>query len=160
MAPNSVIFEFSDPALRLFRPETKERSISRWSLRHNRCYRQPSLPSCNREAFYSRRQARYRFLPPLPNRPYKERLHRQRQCNFVLETRDILRAGLAKYLGNGFNFGTHSLRAGAASHAANFSNVPDSALDKHVGWKSAKSKFRYIKDSEAASMLVSRNLGL
>ena len=32
--------------------------------------------------------------------------------------RDILSTGLAKYLGNFFNFGTHSLRAGAASHAA------------------------------------------
>lgn len=30
--------------------------------------------------------------------------------------RDILRAGLSKYLPNGFNFGTHSLRAGAVSY--------------------------------------------
>ena len=74
--------------------------------------------------------------------------------------RDILRAGLAKYLGENFNFGTHSLRAGAATHAVNSGHVSQSALDKHVGWRSTKSKFRYVKDDEQASILVSSNLGL
>ena len=72
--------------------------------------------------------------------------------------RDILRDGLSNYLQPGFNFGTHSLRTGAVSHAANSSQVPSSASDKHVGWKFKRSKFRYIKDNEHASSLVSRNL--
>ena len=71
-----------------------------------------------------------------------------------LQARDILCARVAKYLGKSFNFETHNLCAGAASHSANSSNVPDSALDKHVGWKSAKSKFCCIKDSEAALMHI------
>ena len=72
--------------------------------------------------------------------------------------RDILRDGLSNYLQPGFNFGTHSLRTGAVSHAANSSQVPSSASDKHVGWKFKRSKFRYIQDNEHASSLVSRNL--
>ena len=74
--------------------------------------------------------------------------------------RDILRNGLRQYLGEKFNFGTHSLRAGGATHASNSATVTDAALDKHAGWKSSKSKYRYIKDSEETSLIVSRNLGL
>ena len=33
-------------------------------------------------------------------------------------------------------------------------NVPNSAVNKYVGWKSAKSKFCCIKDSEAALMHI------
>ena len=62
--------------------------------------------------------------------------------------RDILRDVLSKYIQPGFNFGTHSLRAGAVSHAANSPQVPSSALDKHVGWKSKRSKFRYIRSGQ------------
>ena len=56
-------------------------------------------------------------------------------------------------------FGTHSLRAGGATTAAN-NSIPDRLFKKHGRWLSDRSKDRYVKESIAQKLLVSQNLGL
>ena len=73
--------------------------------------------------------------------------------------RDILNSGLRKYLGNDLNFGTQSTCRQCFTRRQ-LAERPPAALDKHAGWKSATSKYRYIKDDEHNKLLVSRNLGL
>ena len=56
-------------------------------------------------------------------------------------------------------FGTHSLRAGGATAAAN-NKIPDRLFKKHGRWCSDRSKDRYVHESIQQKLLVSRNLGL
>jgi integrase len=56
------------------------------------------------------------------------------------------------------NYGTHSMRAGGATSAAN-SDVPDRILQRHGRWASGTSKDRYVKDSLEKRLAVSRGLG-
>lgn len=55
--------------------------------------------------------------------------------------------------------GTHSLRAGGASSAAN-AGVSDRMISKHGRWSLGNSRDRYIKDSHTKRFSVSRKLGL
>ena len=55
-------------------------------------------------------------------------------------------------------FGTHSMRAGGATAAAN-SAVPDRILQKHGRWATASSKDRYVKDSHEQRMQITQMLG-
>lgn len=57
------------------------------------------------------------------------------------------------------NFGTHSLRSGGASSAAN-NDVGERLINKHGRWKSERSKNMYIKDSIEKRLEVSKNLGI
>ena len=57
------------------------------------------------------------------------------------------------------NFGTHSMRAGGASAAAN-GGVSDRLFRKHGRWLSERSKDRYVAEDLANKLFVSRNLGL
>ena len=56
-------------------------------------------------------------------------------------------------------FGTHSLRAGGATAAAN-RGLPDRIFKAHGRWRSEDSKDRYIKDSIHNKLKVTLNLGL
>ena len=56
-------------------------------------------------------------------------------------------------------YGTHSLRAGGATAAAN-RGIPDRLFKVHGRWRSESSKDRYIKDSIRRRLKVSLNLGL
>ena len=55
-------------------------------------------------------------------------------------------------------YGTHSMRAGGASSAAN-SDVSERILQRHGRWASSTSKDRYVKDSLDKRLEVSRGLG-
>ena len=55
-------------------------------------------------------------------------------------------------------FGTHSMRIGGATTAAN-SLIPDRLFQKHGRWASASSKDRYIKDSVQQRLNISQALG-
>jgi len=63
------------------------------------------------------------------------------------------------FLGNDFNFGSHSFRSGAPTTAV-ANGVDADAIDKHAGWRSKCSKFRYVGDSLTNKLSVSSNLGL
>ena len=56
-------------------------------------------------------------------------------------------------------FGTHSLRAGGATEAAN-RGVEDRLFRKHGRWVSDRSKDRYVHEDVAHKLIVSQNLGL
>ena len=56
-------------------------------------------------------------------------------------------------------FGTHSLRAGGATAAAN-AGVPDRLFKRHGRWKSEGAKDGYVKDNVTQLLSVSRTLGL
>ena len=56
-------------------------------------------------------------------------------------------------------FGTHSLRAGGATAAAN-RGVEDRLFRKHGRWISEKSKDRYVHEDVAHKLVVSQSLGL
>ena len=56
-------------------------------------------------------------------------------------------------------YGTHSLRAGGATAAAN-QEVPDRLFKIHRRWRSDDSKDRYIKDSIDRRLHITLNLGL
>ena len=53
----------------------------------------------------------------------------------------------------------HSLRSGGASTASN-NGISERLISKHGRWKSDHSRNRYIKDSKAKRMSVSKSLGL
>jgi integrase len=55
-------------------------------------------------------------------------------------------------------FGTHSMRAGGATTAAN-SLVADRIFQKHGRWATSSSKDRYVKDSETQRLEVSKAIG-
>jgi len=57
------------------------------------------------------------------------------------------------------NFGTHSLRAGGATTAAN-RGIPDRLFKRHGRWKSEKAKDMYVKDCLQSLLSVSKTLGL
>ena len=59
------------------------------------------------------------------------------------------------------SFGTHSLRSGGASAAAN-NNISDRMITKHGRWSASSnsSRDRYIKDKNAKRLKVSQSLGL
>jgi integrase len=59
---------------------------------------------------------------------------------------------------NANSFGTHSMRIGGATTAAN-SLIPDRLFQKHGRWASASSKDRYVKDSQQQRMQISQALG-
>ena len=56
-------------------------------------------------------------------------------------------------------FGTHSLRAGGATAAAE-NQVPDRLFKKHGRWRSERVKDGYVKEDLNQLLLVSQNLGL
>ena len=56
-------------------------------------------------------------------------------------------------------FGTHSLRSGGATDAAN-AGVPDRLFKKHGRWRSEGAKDGYVKDNVRQLLRVSQSLGL
>ena len=54
-------------------------------------------------------------------------------------------------------FGTHSLRAGGATLAAN-QGVPDRVWMEHGGWKSAKAAAGYVKSSKEVKLSVTHSM--
>ena len=56
-------------------------------------------------------------------------------------------------------FGTHSLRAGGATAAAN-NQVPDRLFKKHGRWRSERVKDGYVSENLDQLLVVSQNLGL
>ena len=74
-------------------------------------------------------------------------------------TRDIV-LKLFKSVGlNSCNFGTHSLRAGGATAAAE-NHVSDRLFKKHGRWRSEKVKDAYVKENLEQLLSVSLNLGI
>ena len=58
------------------------------------------------------------------------------------------------------NLGTHSLRAGGATAAANSGVIDDRCLMRHGRWKSQESKIMYIDDSVAKKLKITQALAL
>ena len=73
--------------------------------------------------------------------------------------KDILKGELQAIGLDPRRYGTHSLRAGGATAAAN-QEVPDRLFKIHGRWQSDNSKDRYIKDSIDRRLRVTLNLGL
>ena len=72
--------------------------------------------------------------------------------------RDIVKKKVKQIGLNEADFGTHSMRAGGATAAAN-SNIPDRMLQRHGRWASASSRDAYIKDSIERRLEVSQCIG-
>ena len=69
---------------------------------------------------------------------------------------------LSALVGLGYDgslFGTHSLRAGGATAAAN-NSIPDRLFRKHGRWRSDRSKDRYVHEDVRQKLRVSQGLGL
>ena len=73
--------------------------------------------------------------------------------------RDILLTAIGQVGLDATKYGTHSLRAGGATSAAN-RGIPDRLFKVHGRWRSENSKDRYIKDSIKRRLKVSLQLGL
>ena len=73
--------------------------------------------------------------------------------------RELLLAALKKIGLNVKDYGTHSLRSGGATAAAN-ADVPDRLFKRHGRWQSDKAKDGYVKDNVTRLLSVSRALGL
>ena len=54
--------------------------------------------------------------------------------------------------------GTHSLRSGGATAAAN-TGIPDRLFKRHSRWSSDSAKDGYVKDSLSSRVSVSKTLG-
>ena len=55
--------------------------------------------------------------------------------------------------------GTHSLRSGGATAAAN-AGVPDRLFKRHGRWPSESAEDRYVQDSLSSRLSVSKPLGI
>ena len=73
--------------------------------------------------------------------------------------REILLAGLKEIGVDTKLFGTHSLRSGGATEAAN-AGIPDRLFKKHGRWRSESAKDGYVKDDIQQLLTVSMSLGL
>ena len=73
--------------------------------------------------------------------------------------KDILKGLLSDIGLDPRRYGTHSLRAGGATAAAN-NSVPERLFKKHGRWRSDDSKDRYIRESIEKRLKVTLNLGL
>ena len=90
---------------------------------------------------------------------YYEKLRNKNKPISYTRVREILLAALKEIGVDTKVFGTHSLRAGGATQAAN-SGVPDRLFKKHGRWRSESAKDGYIKDNTEQLLRVSRSLGL
>ena len=73
--------------------------------------------------------------------------------------RDEIRNSLSSIGLDCSNYGTHSLRAGGATAAAN-NGIPERLFRIHGRWQSDDSKDRYVKESIERRLRVTLNLGL
>ena len=73
--------------------------------------------------------------------------------------REIVLATLKSIGLNERLYGTHSLRAGGATHSAN-AGIPDRLWKRHGRWKSDKSKDMYVQDSLEKLLSVTNNMGI
>ena len=73
--------------------------------------------------------------------------------------RDHFKASFKDIVPDISRFGTHSLRAGGASAAAN-AGVNDRLFERHGRWKTASAKNGYVDDSLESRLAVSKMLGI
>lgn len=73
--------------------------------------------------------------------------------------REIFHETIAEFVDDPKRYGTHSLKKGGAS-ACHRAGVSGECLDRHAGWKSARSKLSYINYSVDDKLLVSRAINL
>jgi hypothetical protein len=73
--------------------------------------------------------------------------------------RDIFRETISIFVKDCTRYGTHSLKKGGAT-ASSAAGVPGELLDKHAGWKSAKSKESYVESSVQDTLKVARAINL
>ena len=72
--------------------------------------------------------------------------------------RDIVKRKLGKLGLDANSYGTHSMRAGGATIAAN-NNISDRLLQRHGRWAGASSANRYLEDNVHQKLAVSRVIG-
>ena len=73
--------------------------------------------------------------------------------------RETLLEALKKTGVNTKEYGTHSLRSGGATAAAN-AGIPDRLFKRHGRWRSESAKDGYVKDNTEQLLRVSKSLGL
>ncbi len=88
-----------------------------------------------------------------------ERLRPKNQPISYTRVRELLLAALKAVGIESHRFGTHSLRAGGATEAAN-AGVPDRLFKRHGRWVSETAKDGYIKDDMSRLLTVTQSLGL
>ncbi len=88
-----------------------------------------------------------------------EKLRKVNKPISYTRVREILIKELGELGLNPKQFGTHSLRAGGASAAAN-AGVPDRLFKRHGRWVSETAKDGYVKDNVARLLIVTQSLGL
>lgn len=101
------------------------------------------------------------------NAPFVRRIIKSKSCERFHATKGVsyttirgeFRKFLAPFVNNVNQFGTHSIKSGAASNSG-CRNIDGDILDKHAGWRCAASKKRYIKYTEEQLLSVSKSLGI
>ena len=88
-----------------------------------------------------------------------EKLRKNNKALSYTRVREILLAALKEIGLDTKLFGTHSLRSGGATEAAN-AGVPDRLFKKHGRWRSETAKDGYVKDNTQQLLRVSLSLGL
>lgn len=88
-----------------------------------------------------------------------EKLRKTNKPLSYTRIREILLAALKDIGVEISGFGTHSLRSGGATVAAN-AGIPDRLFKKHGRWRSDSAKDGYVKDNVQQLLRVSRSLGL
>ena len=73
--------------------------------------------------------------------------------------REIFRETVRNFVDEPANYGTHSLKKGGATVSC-AAGVSGEVLDKHAGWRSAKSKGSYIQYSTEDKLRVARAINL
>ena len=92
----------------------------------------------------------------------KQNTQRLRKTNKPLSytrTRELLLEAFKTIGENPKLYGTHSLRSGGATTAAN-AGIPDRMFKRHGRWKSDRAKDGYIKDNLESLLSVSKSLCL
>ena len=90
---------------------------------------------------------------------YSEKLAATNRPLSYTRTREVIRSALELIGVDKSEFGTHSLRSGGATMAAN-SGVPDRLFKRHGRWRSERAKDMYIKDDLRKLLSVTKTMSL
>ena len=98
------------------------------------------------------------FKPIFKSRGVHKLIHKDKPISYT-RSRECIVSKL-KTVAPHLNLGTHSLRAGGATAAANSGVIDDRCLMRHGRWKSQESKNMYIDDSVAKKLKITQALAL
>ena len=105
-----------------------------------------------------RKDPHFLFLRRIVQKKERKQFHHSHGISYST-LRQEFREHLGPFAVDIKKFGLHSIKSGGASNPA-LRRVDSELLDRHVGWKSSKTKHRYVKYRANDILKVTEAIGL